>query len=498
MFQTLNSKLIAALLLLLGLTSIGYVVLTITTTNLYFHEANQKLNKDVAAHIVGEASLLENGVVNQDELKSLFHTLMVVNPSIELYLVDVEGNILGFDAPRGRVMRERISMQPLRSFLANGADGADGAEFPILGTDPRSTDRSKPFSAAPVMRDGVTEGYLYIVLGGEAFDSVTEMIGDSYILTLAVVVAAISLVLSLMVGFLSFNWLTRRLRRLDAGVAQFRRSDLQHPLKLDNWRRDDVGDEIDRLGQSVEQMSARIVDQFRQLRDADTMRREMLTNISHDLRTPLTSLHGYLETLQMKAGELSAEDRASYLDLAAKHAKSVGKLVAQILELATLESGGVQSSPEPFSMSELAHDVAQKFAPKMAAKNIVLETTIPEGTPYVSGDIALIERVLDNLIENAIKYTEPNGTIQLSLRAGDTAIAAEVIDTGIGIEADDIPQIFDRFYRGKQRHDGEQAEGTGLGLAIAKRILQLHDQTITVDSKPGAGSRFAFELPLVA
>lgn len=490
--RTLYGKLVAALLGLLVITGVGYVYLAVTTTQLYVQEVNQKLNREVAGRIVAETPLLDRGTVNTEQLKQLFHTLMVVNPSLELYLVDREGTILAFDAPQEKIVRERISLGPVQSFLS-------GDEvFPILGDDPRSVGGSKAFSVSPVMRDGELEGYLYIVLGGEIFDSLTRMVGDSYILRLGLLVAAACLLISLAVGFLSFNWLTRRLRQLSNGVNAFQRGDFQAPPHFTFLRQGPRGDEIDILGRNVEKMSSRIVDQIKQLRDADSMRQEMLTNISHDLRTPLTSLHGYLETLQMKHEQLSEDERKSFLDLAAKHAKNVSQLVTQIFELATLESGGLQSSPEPFSLSELVHDVAQKFEPLLTQKNIALETNIPEATPYVSGDIALIERVLDNLIENAIKYTREGGRVALSLRVLDRRIATEIVDNGVGIAADEIPQIFDRFYRGARDVDGAAPKGTGLGLAIAKRILQLHDADIAVDSQPGVGSRFSFELPVAA
>jgi len=489
-FRTLYGKLVAALLVLLIITGVGYVFLAVTMTQLYVQEVNQKLNREVAEHIVAEEPLLDRGAVNKDQLKHLFHTLMVVNPSLELYLIDPQGTILGFDAPKDKVVRERISLGPVQSFLSGDA------VFPILGDDPRSVDGSKAFSVSPVMRDGELEGYLYIVLGGEIFDSLIRMIGESYILRLGLTVGAACLLISLLVGFLSFNWLTRRLRQLTSGVDAFQQGDFQTPPHFTFLRQGPRGDEIDVFGRNVEQMSSRIVDQIKLLRDADAMRKEMLTNISHDLRTPLTSLHGYLETLQMKHEQLTEIERKSYLDLAAKHAKNVSQLVSQIFELATLESGGLQPSPEPFSLSELAHDVAQKFQPLLAQKNLALETNIPEGTPYVSGDIALIERVLDNLIENAIKYTRNGGRIELSLRVADHQIATEIIDNGIGISADEIPQIFDRFYRGAPDVEGSAPKGTGLGLAIAKRILQLHNADIAVNSQLGVGSRFSFELPV--
>ena len=491
MARTLYGKLVVALLALLCVVSVIYIVTTVATTRLYLQEVNQKLNRSLAGSIVAETPLLAGGAVNQAALKELFHSLMVINPSIEVYLVDPEGAILAFNAPPGRVQRDSIAVAPLRAFL----DG--GAEFPIRGDDPRDPVGRKVFSAAPVLEDGRLAGYLYVVLGGEAYESVAQMIQESYILRLATGVAATSLVLSLIAGLLSFNWLTRRLRRLIAAVEAFKRGDFQTPMDLGAQRRFAGGDEIDQLGVTTEQMSQRIVDQIRQLRHADAWRREMVANISHDLRTPLTSLLGYLETLLMKEGELSDEERRQYLDLAVKNGRRLSQLTAELFDLAMLESQGPGLHFEPFSLAELIQDVAQKFKLEADNKALRLETEIPSEAPFVSGDIGLIARVLENLIENAIKYTPEGGTVRLTLVPGRENLTARISDTGQGIPAAEIPHIFERFYR-VEKSRGEEPEGAGLGLAIAQRILQLHGSPIEVESKLGVGTSFTFELPFAA
>jgi signal transduction histidine kinase len=491
MARTLYGKLVAALFALVALISLIYVGLTVTTTRLYLQEVNQKLNQTLAAGIVAEQPLLRGGAVDQAAFEGLFHSLMVINPSIELYLIDPEGAILSYNAPPGRVRRGRVSLAPIKAFI-------DGSEaFPIRGDDPRDPRGRKVFSAAEVREGERLAGYLYVVLGGEAFDSVAQLIQDSYILRLAVGAGLASLALALIAGLLSFNWLTRRLRRLSAAVEAFKRGEFQAAMNLGSWRRGPRGDEIDALGITVEQMSQRIVDQIRQLRHADATRRELIANISHDLRTPLTSLQGYLETLLIKEGALTEAERRHYLELAAKHGKRLSQLTAELFELAMLESQGRELHFEPFSLAELVQDVAQKFELEAEKHALRLETEIPPGAPFVSGDIALIERVLENLIENAIKYTPEGGRIRLSLVPGPGHIAARVSDTGVGIPEHEIPHIFERFYR-VEKSRGEGTEGTGLGLAIARRILDLHGSRIAVESKPGDGTSFSFELPIAA
>lgn len=489
--RTLYGKLVVALLALIGVVSIVYVVLSVTTTRLHFQEVNQRLNETVAQNIVKRDLLIRGGEIDTAAFEKAFDDMMVVNPAIELYLTDSEGGILAFSAPPGKVVRTGISLAPVHAFL----DGT--SEFPIRGDDPRGASRQKVFSAAPIMDGPELQGYLYIVLGGEAYDSVVDMFQTSYILRLSTGIAILSLLLALVAGLLSFKWLTQRLRRLADEMDAFRRSEFRTPARLPFEVRHNPRDEIDQLGQTFQRMSERITEQFRQLQLADSSRRELVANVSHDLRTPLAALQGYLETLRLKLGSLQEEEQARYLDLALEHSGRLGQLVAELFELATLENRDIEMSFEPFSLAELVQDVSQKFHLAAEKKSLRLETDIPKSDAFVSGDIGLIERVLDNLIDNAMKYTAEGGTIRLTLIPGDADVTASVTDTGRGISEAALPHIFERFYRAED--DGrDTTEGTGLGLAIAQRILSLHGSACEVESTPGDGSVFSFHLPRVA
>ncbi len=160
-----------------------------------------------------------------------------------------------------------------------------------------------------------------------------------------------------------------------------------------------------------------------------------------------------------------------------------------------LDSTGTRLNFEPFSLAELVQDVAQKFRLEAERRGVRLETEMPERAPFVRADIGLIERVLENLIDNAIRYTPRGGSVRLSLALGEGTIAARVADTGRGIPKEELPRIFERFYR-VEKSRAEEPEGTGLGLAITRRILQLHESPIEVESEPGSGTAFTFRLPL--
>ena len=219
----------------------------------------------------------------------------------------------------------------------------------------------------------------------------------------------------------------------------------------------------------------------------------MVASISHDLRTPLASLVGYLETLALKDDTLTDEEKQTYLALAVGHGERLSRLIADLFELATLEATDASIKPEPFLINELANDIAQRFRLKAESKHLKLITDIPQQAPFVTGGIALIERVLENLIDNALKYTPENGAVTLALSVDDGRITTRVFDTGPGINADDLPRIFDRFFQINPAR-GHSTNGAGLGLAIAQRILQLHDGAIAVESRPGHGTSFSFLL----
>jgi len=161
-----------------------------------------------------------------------------------------------------------------------------------------------------------------------------------------------------------------------------------------------------------------------------------------------------------------------------------------------LDAHEVKAHPEPFSLGELALDVLQKFHLLATEREIKLTSDLDPHLPFVMADIGLIERALENLIKNAILYTPRGGTVTLNVLPGQDHLTLEVADTGKGMSEEDLPHIFDRYYRADTTQD-DTTEGTGLGLAITKRIVELHGSTITVESNPGAGSTFSFTLPAV-
>lgn len=490
MLRSLYAKLALVLLGLFVVIGTSFIIISIFTTERYEQEVNQKLNRELAELIVAEKIILLDSRVNHDALKEIFHMLMVINPSIEIYLLDREGSILAFSAEPGRVKRSQVDLGPVKQLIARQAT------LPLLGDDPRDPEGKKVFTAAPISPGGKLEGYLYVILGGETYDSIIHKIQGSYILRLSIRVISISLIVALAAGLGIFAFLTRRLKRLAAVMDRYKNGIPPKELHLPVSRHENMHDEIDTLGVTFMQMTERINYQIEKLEQSDAMRRELVANVSHDLRTPLATMRGYMETLLLKDETLSAEERRDYLKIAISHCERLGTLITDLFELAKLEARDRVIHAEPFSLSELVQDVLQKFELTARERNIDMVTNIGQELPFAYADIAMIERVLENLLDNALRFTPDEGSISIVLTCHDNdGITVQVSDTGCGIPENELPRIFDRFYQTDRSRKGKSSH-SGLGLAVTKKILELHGSSIQVQSIHNSGTTFAFNLPV--
>jgi signal transduction histidine kinase len=289
--------------------------------------------------------------------------------------------------------------------------------------------------------------------------------------------------------------LTRRLERLGQAVDAFVQGGFVSPIHLSGAAA--RGDEIDRLSANVERLSQRITGQLEQLQHNEVLRRELLANVSHDLRTPLASIQGYLELLMLKHDSLPADEQRSYLEIATRHSERLGKLISDLFQLTKLEAHEVRTSPEPFAVAELVQDVAQKYQLAAEHHGVRLGSRMIGAPAQADADIAMIESVLENLIENALRHTPRGGEVWVEAQSTGQRIAVRVADSGVGIASEDLAKIFERYYHVDRGKPGSAA-GTGLGLAISRRIVELHGSSIDVQSTPGQGTVFSFDLPAVS
>ncbi|MES9843930.1 MAG: HAMP domain-containing sensor histidine kinase [Candidatus Sedimenticola sp. PURPLELP] len=484
MLNTLYARLAAVLVVIFLAIGISYAFVTSTMVEHYLQELSQHFNRDLAKRIVADRNLVEEGRMNEQALKSTFSAYMDINPSIEIYLLDLEGNILSFSADPGKVKRKHVDLGPIQAFLREEG-------YPILGDDPRSHDRMKAFSVTPVPSADDPAGYLYVVLQGEQYESAEQLILESYALKLSVWAIAGSLGFGLIAGLLLFYHLTRRLQRLSRVMERFQESRFTHH-EAHVLKPSGRPDEIERLGVTFDQMAEHILAQLKELKDQDQLRRELVAQVSHDLRTPLAVLHGYLETMRMKEGEQDEVTRQEHLEITLRQSTHLKRMVEELFELAHLEARDTQPRLEPCAMGELLSDMQQKFRLRAEQAGITLQLDPPGSIPMAMADIALTERVLDNLIGNAIEHTHDGGMVRLALEAGDRWVTVTVTDSGGGIPADDIPHLFEPFYRGGQK--GGDKRHAGLGLAIAKRIVDLQGGEIWAGNIDNGGACFGFTL----
>lgn len=498
--KSLFAKLSFALFLVVTLLGSGFFLIERYSTQNYYEEITQRLNSSIAMYVTGERQLMEDFVVNREALSLLAQQAMIINPTVEVFLLDTGGNILAHAFPPESIVQNKVDLLPVKALIAGNV------EMPLRGTDPRNLDREKIFSAFPVMHNDVLQGYLYAVLGGAKYDELANAIRDSYVQRLSAG-ALLAIVLgAFLIGLLVFWLFTRRLSLLTTSVKEFTDSGFgENTQGLEPGRilpgmdyraspSDNNADEIGQLEFAFSAMANKLYEQFQNLKKTDQLRRELVSNVSHDLRTPLASMHGYVETLLIKNDELSPEKRREYLEIARKHTQRLGDLIGDLFELSKLDSASIHPNLETFSLAELLHDTVHEFGLEAERRDVSLAIEATDDPSIVYADIGLMQRVLENLIRNALKFTPAGGEINIRLDKKPGAVAVAVEDTGCGIAEEDLEHVFDRFYRAENTTQ-ESTNNAGLGLAIVRKILDLHGSRITVSSQLDQGTCFEFDLP---
>lgn len=489
-FRTLYFKLASGLFAILLIVGLSYTIFASYMLKNINQSSQQLINKELAQNLVDDKKIVKQGNIDIKAMKQTFMQYMSINPAIEIYYLDLQGKILAYSAEPGKVKRNSIDLTPVLQRLSNNN------RQPLIGDDPRSHNIKKPFSVTSLPDSKNPQGYLYVVLQGEELTSALQQQSQNTAIQLGGLVLAGSLLMGLLMGLYIFYRVHKRIDGLQNQLAHFISSDFGDQQLKTLAKQDIEGDEISVLEKYIQSMAEQIRQQWSALKQQDSLRREMVANISHDLRTPLASIQGYLETLSIKQQSLSQQEMQHYLQTAVKQSRGLQKLIDDLFELAKLDARDQQPAMEKFPLLELVYDVISKFEIQAEEKNIQIEIESDSQNPMVYADIGLIERVLDNLINNALYYSPQNGTITLNIHtAADQAVRVKVIDHGRGIAEDQLELVFERFH---QAHTPERTDGhAGLGLCIVKKIIELHQQKIWVESKPDQGAQFQFTLTAV-
>jgi len=481
-FSSLYWKVSGIFLAFTVVLTIIFIYISVIFSADYNDEAQQKVNGEIAAGAIKEVSpIFIDGKVNKEAISVLMHSMMAVHPSIEVYLLNPTGKILTFVVPEQDVKTETVSLDPIKRFLNRTNDKA------IKGDDPRNPDSPKIFSVAEIVENGQMKGYMYIILASTQYTSTMAALENSFILKIGVRTLLIAFLLTSILGLLAIYIITRNLNKIIAAFQRFKAGN--HSVRIDMKS----GGELANVADTFNSMAETIQQNIIQLKSVEELRKELIANVSHDLRSPIASIQGFAETILLKEKNISEEERKKYLEIILQNSENLSKLVNDLFELSKLESNPKMIQQEPVQVAELVQDVADKFQIIAREKNISINTIYSKSLPLVYADIQMTDRVFQNILDNAIKYCSAGDVVTIELELLKNAVLVKITDTGKGIAEDELPYIFTRYYKGKKTAG---TNSTGLGLAIVKKILDLHKSTINVYSKINQGTRFEFNLPI--
>jgi signal transduction histidine kinase len=472
-------KISLAFLGLFSLLGLAYVLITAYAAKEYYRETTQRLNAHVASHMLKEVSPFEGGKVNEEAVGKIMHSMMAVNPSVEVYLLSPGGEILSFVVLDKKVRLKSIGLGAIQKFIQS-----NGTAY-VLGDDPRNPGQSVVFSASEVRENDILQGYVYLVLASEEYENASQAVFGSYFLKVGSLTFVVTLLAAFLIGLVIIYTLTKSLRKLQRGVQEFQTGNYHSRVDIKG-----TGEMAD-LAANFNFMADTILQNIEKLKEVDSLRRDLIANVSHDLRSPMAVIHGYIETLVIKEDSLTEQDRQRYLNIILQSSEKLKKLVADLFELSRLEAKQIELKREPVFITELLKDTIKQFELLAADKEISLHVELPEKAPHVMVDVHLINRVLVNLLDNAIKYTPAKGRIDIAAGIHPGNIRIRIRNSGEGIATASLPQLFDRYYTADQR---ENAHSTGLGLAIAKKIMDLHDSHIWAESIVGESTTFGLDL----
>lgn len=426
---TIFRRIYLVVFLLIAVLGVCFIAVTYVATTSFYAASTQLLNKDVAAHIAKFTSPYGREGFDRVKADSVFYQAMVISPSAEVYFLDTTGRVIYFHGDTAEIKAWRVDEEALQSYLQSG-----GSRY-VSGSDPRDPEHRKIFSAAAVEGENGRLGYIYVILGNQQYRSVSQMLVASRV-TPAVLGAVVFIVIvSLLITVLY--------------IQRFR-------------RRYELIEKINRVEASEKE------------------RRDFMTNMAHDLRTPLAIARGYAETLQLKRGELAEQEEREYGELVLAKITQVEQMVGQVFELSKLESANFELQREPFVFSEVLQEIVR-------GKGDIGCANCTDGA-WVDADISMMERVLQNLVVNAVAYTPGGGKVVVALERGAGELVCRVRNEGPALTTELLS-----WFNGSE---AARPNKPAIGLSIVKRALTMHGFAFGVRVE-GGWNEFWFRMPVV-
>ena len=468
-----------------------------------YHRSSEFLARVVAMY----DNLFDLHQRQPEEFRDWLRGLVLFEPDTQLYLLDAQGTVLASSGEMKLAPGFRVALGPVHEAI-------DMRRTPyVMGDDPERMDADAVIAAQPLRRAVIraapeVAGYLYLVAHTRALPAGgwATLQASFARPALGLIGAIVALTTLLAVWIVAA--VTRPLRRLTESVAAISQAGLDDaagalPALLAPLPRGaappPASDEFGRLAEAFRALLLRLREQWAALRRLDHFRREAVSNLSHDLRSPLTATSACLETLDARWADDAARgaDR-QLLEVALRNTRNASRLVQSLGDLARLDEPEFKLTTEVVDVRELLDDIHLRFAERAAQAGIALRTALGAAPAVAAIDIELFERAVANLLDNALKFSRRGDRITLGVEAG-ARVVVRVADSGPGIAEADLPQLFDRFYQ--SRHGVAPATGEGgkgLGLAIVKRIAELHGGEAAVASAAGRGTTVSLSLPAAA
>lgn len=502
--MTVRLRLALTIFVIGVVTALGVLATVAMAFKRFEHESvYDRANAFVGRVVTLHPDLLDLHARDAEGFTGFLRNLLLFEPDSQLYLLDAQGNVLAASGRTQPTPGFKVRLEPVQQAVATAGDRRRAAY--VMGDDPEHMNLDAVIAARPLRRtvirpDAETAGYLYLVCQPlelnvghvEAYRS--SLMGTS-LLGLLALIGCMTVCAAWIVATV-----TRPLRDLSAAVARAQREGFDGAAVVNpapDLPPGRQGDEFAQLRAGFNAMLARLRSQWDALRRLDQFRRESVSNLSHDLRSPLTATAACLETLDRRWGAdaARADDRAM-LEVALRNTRNAAQLVRSLGDLALLDEPEFKLQLMAVDLGEMLDDIVMRFADRAEQQGVSLRHDGAAGAAvFATVDIELFERAMANLVDNALKHTPSGGRVTLHVAGGDDHAHVVVADSGSGIAAADLEHLFDRLYTGSGARGDADGGGKGLGLAIVKRIVELHRGDVAVRSAPGQGTAVTIRLP---
>ena len=469
--------LVFALVFTLGIV---FIIITYVSATNYYQATTQRLNKDVAAHIAKFTSPFGKKGLDKKIADSVFYDAMVLSPSIEVYFLDTTGNVIYYQAPDSAIRLRKLPLQNIKDHIRS-----QGLDY-IKGPDPKNPDRQQVFSAAEVNNGLEKMGYIYVILGSNEYRKVSNSLFENHAVLLSLKVFGIVIFLSLLISLLYLNRIRKNFKKITSVLEQFSEGDYKARLKMNNFN------EFSSIADGFNSMADMLVLNIEKLERSAKERKDFIANISHDLRTPLTIAKGYLETLndELNNEEADKVKREEFVGVAYKKIQQLDSMVGQLFELSRMESSEFKPVKEPFVISDILEESVNAARKSALKKNIGITCTGCQDSYWINADIGMMERVIQNLIDNAVKYTQPSGVIHVGLIKNRNEVEV-IVENSVSSPSN---ALFEWINSTKTTRTVNGKPHTGLGIAIVIKILQLHGYLYKAEFYEKGKTRFSFAM----